>query len=175
MNATKTLTVCLLTCLGLFSLQGISHAQNFGTRSPIPTTFGSGGSLVNPAYTAPRSFAAQRASYRVERDPRYLQSLPAVPVAGFNSAGTTAFRPPAGGSGCRGGGYPGAAPVYRGQSASSFAPQLPASYTSPATAGGGFSPYRVPAGYYRGDGLFGKDTVFAENQPVRNIFRYLLP
>ncbi len=34
---------------------------------------------------------------------------------------------------------------------------------------------QMPRGYYRADGFYGQDTVFAQGQPIRNFFRKLLP
>ena len=144
-----------------------ANAQNFN-----------GNRLVNPAYTAPGGFAQRGGSYWVERDPRYLSALPPKQSAGFGNTATTAFRPPYvpasyGGAGCPNGGAGyGGGSVYRWQSPSPGG-YGPASYATQANSA--FLQSRVPEGYYRGDGLFGADTVFAENQPVRNFFRYILP
>jgi len=132
-----------------------------------------GNRLVSPAYTAPADLAQRGGSYWVERDPRYLSALPPKQF-GVGNASTTAFRPAYVGSTYGGVGCPNAAAgyggaTYRGQSPGAY---NPAAY---AQANAAYSPYRVPDGYYRGDGIFGTDTVFAENQPIRNFFRYILP
>lgn len=166
------------------------QAQGFSTQS----TSRYGNRLVSPAYTAPADYSQRGGSYWVERDPRYMSALPPKQLGGYGagySAPTTAYRPPYAASSYRscgsghcpsaaGGGYYGGGTVYRGQG-----PSVPTGYGRyPAVnyppvaypqAKQVFSPYRVPEGYYRGDGIFGKDTVFAENQPVRNFFRYLMP
>lgn len=158
-------------CIGLHSQV---QAQDFNTRAwygaqSVNGAFGPAAvPRVHPAYRAPANYAARPASYRVERDPRYMGSLPASRPVGYRSQ--TALRP-----------HARPAPIYRGQSAD-YAPVLPSAYRAKPYVAPGYAAqpnpglrYQVPDGYYRGDGLFGKDTVYAENQPVRNFFRFLAP
>jgi hypothetical protein len=89
------------------------------------------------------------ASYWVERDPRYQSALPQVRQTSYAN---TAYRPVAPAPNC-------STPI-RGD----YSPAYGGQYRAP-----------LPRGYYKADGLFGKDTVFAESQPLRNFFRYLFP
>lgn len=194
MNVTKNVMV-LLVLVALIAQS--AHAQGFSTRTwnAGSSAYGNGygNRLVSPAYTAPTDFSKRDGSYWVERDPRYMSALPPKQSFGHGAYGppsTTAYRPayasssyPShyGGGSCSAGYCPRAASgygggsIYRGQGGHG---RYPAANYPPATypaAKPAFSPYRVPEGYYRGDGIFGKDTVFAENQPVRNFFRYIMP
>lgn len=205
MSVTKQITTCFLVlCATLFA--AVSQGQDFGTPSRYASNWyandgyarnaraGYDQRRVNPAYTAPRDFSNRSASYWVERDSRYMPSLPPKQASPFVSP-VTSYRPPyAPTAACSHGGCataglygPGnAGTVYRGQgpaaySPAAYAPSLPSGYggyggyAPPRPAKPAYSPHRVPKGYYRGDGIFGKDTVFAANQPVRNFFRYIMP
>ena len=111
--------------------------------------------------------STRNASYRVERDPRYVPSLPSVartsyrPTVGFDGG---AYQSQYGSGGCATSRYRGGSPVP---------PRNVAGYGTYPSASPSYGP--LPNNYYKGDGLFGKDTVFAKDQPIRNIFRYLLP
>lgn len=199
MSATKNITTCfLISCGTLFT--AVSHGQDFSAPSRYASNWTAsrasyGQRMVNPAYSAPREFANRSASYWVERDPRYMPALPPKQASPYVNpvSPVTSYRPPyAPTAACSYGGCAtaglyesgNAGTVYRGQGPVGYAANVPTrpsgyagygSYAPPRPAKPAYSPHRVPEGYYRGDGIFGKDTVFAANQPVRNFFRYLMP
>lgn len=201
MSATKRIATCFLVLCAVQFVTA-SHGQDFSAPSRYTSNWyandgytanaraGYEQRRVNPAYTAPREFANRSASYWVERDARYMRSLPGKQQSPYVSP-VTSYRPPyAQTAACASGGCSTGA-IYRGQgpaayhrpaaySPAAYTPTLPSSYgyggyTPSRPAKPAYSPHRVPEGYYRGDGIFGKDTVFAANQPVRNFFRYLMP
>ena len=104
--------------------------------------------------------STQNASYWVERDPRYVPSLPSVARTSYRPAIGDGYRA----GGCGTAGHYGGRPVLTGNAPG---------YGSYPSGSANYGP--LPSNYYKGDGLFGKDTVFAKDQPVRNFFRYLLP
>lgn len=112
-----------------------------------------------------RSGPSSPASYWMERDLRYRPAVMNVQPASF--AANAAYLPINSSATCCGCLPPPATP-YVGPSYA----RVP---TGPLGYGSGSVRPALPKGYYRGDGLFGKDAVYAENQPVRNIFRYLMP
>ena len=170
----------LAACLGM-GLWGTSlQGQEFAT----------GGWYGRPV--APAWGTAPTMTYRVERDPRYRAWV--QPTGPANYVAPASYETPPG--------Y--AAPVYRpvgdwggcsgpvgvpADVAPTFSPQLPAYYPQavpPQAVTYPYPPspyaysapplrYQMPRGHYRGDGLYGQDTVFVEGEPVRNLFRYLLP
>ena len=189
-----------LFCLIVFS-QASAFGGDFATGSASPWRDANYGWQSSPAaqrhradyaayrYGPARGDANSNAAYWVERDPRYAAALPSVSratyrmplpedyrgyraeyytnrdywdryrAAGYNGENYDAYRPTAA---CR--------PVYPRPD---FPSQFPSGYYPNAPRAAGYAP--MPRNYYKGDGLFGKDTVFAKDQPIRNIFRYLLP
>ncbi len=81
------------------------------------------------------------------------------------------------------------APLLVGQVPTPFDPYRNVAYPPSAVGsrcqpsavpyGYGYSPAplaaQLPRGYYRADGFYGQDAVFAQGQPIRNFFRKLLP
>ena len=178
-NSQRTLAKWMLV-VGALLPGTMARAQDFGTRGWVGTTPAwQSQTAVNHGYAAQGRWPApQQASYWVERDPRYRV------VTGVTPATYAPLRYAA----------PGPRSTYRPYADTyPTLPPTPTAYPSGGACGMGYGPprppvprsyypssnlphsVRMPNGYYRADGIFGKDTVFADGQPVRNLFRYLLP
>ena len=155
-------SVLLLCCLGApcFGVDFATQASPWQSSrldrwAPNPNTLGGYESFPNASR---QSTAYRNALYWVERDLRYTPSLPSVQRTTYRPV-VDDYRTQRGyGDGRRG--------ACRHGGVGSYAPGSP----NPAYYG---SP--ISEGYYKGDGLFGKDTMYARDQPVRNFFRYLMP
>ncbi len=117
--------------------------------------------------------STRNASYWVERDARYVPSLPSVARTSYRPAISDGYRgayqSQYGPGGCATAGHYGGKPVRPLAGNVAGYP----GYGAYPSGSANYGP--LPSNYYKGDGLFGKDTVFAKDQPVRNFFRYLLP
>ena len=140
-----------------FAVSQSAIAQGFSTGSSPWARQPAGRYLSDyrtPGLGSSSKSAVQNASYWPERDP------------GFRGVERTTYRPTAEYDAYRGAydsGYSGRCASASGFGGSPVGP----------VGSGNYGP--LPANYYKGDGIFGKDTVYAKDQPVRNFFRYILP
>ncbi len=166
--------------LGLMS-RG-TWAQNFTTSNWVgrPSS-GSSHSHANHQMPTRPAQANRPATSWAERDPRNYRAVSNIQPASYrtpiSNLGATAYRAPAYG-GCQSASYSNGFSGFPNMSSTYAYPAAPYAAgpyaTSPYSANTGYR-NSVPRGYYRGDGLFGKDTVYAKDQPLRNVFRFLLP
>lgn len=165
------LTHALVGILSVVMLSQTVSAQDFGSPWSRPARYAS--DFRNPQWQPGYKNDIRNAAFWGERDPGYV-SNPKV--------ARTAYRP------ARPAGYQG----YRGPDANYSAYRAAADrrgYPVPPKAVPGYGKkkygknygqygkknFGFPKNYYKGDGLFGQDTVYAKDQPIRNAFRYLLP
>ena len=122
-----------------------------------------------------RNQAVAKASYWVERDPRYQPALPSVSRTSYRPRYSVGYPLPGDdrGDDWRSYGYG----VDRQRSCATPPPTAYGDgygyYAKPPVRSPNVGP--LPRNYYKGDGLFGKDTVYAKDQPIRNFFRFLAP